>query len=98
MKMMKIFLSNNMKNWTDKEEELAKQEYLLMIDALRSADEFHNEWVGEWEDSKKETFGKKGTLIKGDKNKYMKYWIEDQKILNDQDWNKIKEDEDNEYI
>ena len=96
--MMKIFLSNNMKNWTDKEEELAKQEYLLMIDALRSADEFHNEWVGEWEDSKKETFGKKGTLIKGDKNKYMKYWIEDQKILNDQDWNKIKEDEDNEYI
>lgn len=98
MKMMKIFLSNNMKNWTDKEEELAKQEYLLMIDALRSADEFRNEWVGEWEDSKKETFGKKGTLIKGDKNKYMKYWIEDQKILNDQDWNKIKEDEDNEYI
>lgn len=98
MKMMKIFLSNNMKNWTDKEEELAKQEYLSMIDALRSADEFHNEWVGEWEDSKKETFGKKGTLIKGDKNKYMKYWIEDQKILNDQDWNKIKEDEDNEYI
>ena len=53
-----------------------------MIDALRSADEFQNEWIGEWEDSRKETFGKKGTLIKGDKNKYMKYWIENQKILN----------------
>ena len=88
----------NMKNWTNKEEELAKQEYLSMIDALRSADEFQNEWIGEWKDSKKETFGKKGTLIKGDKNKYMKYWIEDQKILNDQDWNKITKDEYDEYI
>lgn len=87
-----------MKNWTNKEEELAKQEYLSMIDALRSADEFQNEWVGEWEDSRKETFGKKGTLIKGDKNKYMKYWIENQKILNDQDWNKITKDEYDEYI
>lgn len=88
----------NMKNWTNKEEELAKQEYLSMIDALRSADEFQNEWIGEWEDSRKETFGKKGTLIKGDKNKYMKYWIENQKILNDQDWNKITKDEYDEYI
>ena len=87
-----------MKNWTNKEEELAKQEYLSMIDALRSADEFQNEWIGEWEDSRKETFGKKGTLIKGDKNKYMKYWIENQKILNDQDWNKITKDEYDEYI
>ena len=88
----------NMKNWTNKEEELAKQEYLSMIDALRSTDEFQNEWIGEWEDSRKETFGKKGTLIKGDKNKYMKYWIENQKILNDQDWNKITKDEYDEYI
>ena len=87
-----------MKSWTNKEEELAKQEYLSMIDALRSADEFQNEWIGEWEDSRKETFGKKGTLIKGDKNKYMKYWIENQKILNDQDWNKITKDEYDEYI
>ena len=32
-------------------------------------------------------------LIKGDKNKYMRYWLENQKIINDLNWNKI-EDED----
>lgn len=85
-----------MKNWNDKEEELAKKEYLLMIGALKSSDEFEHEWTGEWNDSYKEVFGKKSVKVKGDKHKYMKYWLENQKIFNDLDWNKINND--NEYI
>lgn len=90
---MMIYLSN-MKNWTEEEEKLAKEEYLLMIDTLRNADEFHNEWVGEWDDFSRESFGKKKRMIKGDRDKYMKYWIEDQKIINDKDWDKLKDEEE----
>lgn len=83
-----------MKSWTDKEEELAKEEYLLLISALQNSNEFENEWVGEWDDFKKESFGKKSTTVKGDKNKFMKYWIDDQKIINDTDWDKINTEDD----
>lgn len=81
-------------NYTNKEEELAKQEYLSMIDALKSAEEFEHDWSGNWDDFEKESFGRKKTIIKGDKNKYMKYWLENQAIINDLDWNKINNDED----
>jgi hypothetical protein len=82
-----------MSNWTNKEEELAKKEYLSMIDALKSSDEFEHEWSGNWDDSYKEVFGKKKTKVKGDKHKYMKYWLENQSIINDSNWNKLEEDE-----
>lgn len=81
-------------NWTKQEEESAKKEYLLMIGALKDSDEFENEWVGEWDDFSKNSFGKKSTKVKGDKNKYMKYWLEDQKIINDSNWNKINDYDD----
>lgn len=89
-----------MKKWNDNEEELAKEEYQSMIDTLRNSEEFENDWTGEWEDFQKETFGAKIKTIKGDKNKFMKYWIENQKIINDSDWAniKIEKEEDNEYI
>lgn len=81
-------------NWTRQEEELAKKEYLSMIDALKSSDEFENEWLGVWDDFTKTSFGKKSVKVKGDKHKYMKYWFEDQSIINDTNWNKITEDDD----
>ena len=89
-----------MKTWNINEEELAKEEYLSMIDTLRNSEEFENDWTGEWNDFPKESFGKKIKMIKGDKNKFMKYWIENQNIINDLDWAnlKIQEEEDNEYI
>lgn len=82
-----------MKYWLDKEEELAKEEYLSIIDTLRNSDEFENDWTGEWNDFPKDTFGKKIKMMKGDRNKFMKYWIENQKIINDLDWNNIKEED-----
>lgn len=81
-------------NWTKQEEELAKKEYLSMIDALKNSDEFENEWIGEWDDFTKTSFGKKSTKVKGDKHKYMKYWLNDQEIINDSNWNKITEEDD----
>ena len=74
-----------MKTWNINEEELAKEEYLSMIDTLRNSEEFENDWTGEWNDFPKESFGKKIKMIKGDKNKFMRYWIENQKIINDLD-------------
>lgn len=82
--------------WTKDEENAAKKEYLSMIDALKSAEEFEHEWVGEWNDQEKQTFGKKRTKIKGDKHKFMKYWLEDQEIINDSNWDKI--DSEDEYF
>ena len=84
-----------MKLWNKIEEELAKEEYLLMIDTLRNSEEFENDWTGEWHDFKKESFGKKIKTVKGDKNKFMKYWIENQDIINDTDWANILKNDDN---
>jgi hypothetical protein len=81
-------------NWSKQEEELAKKEYLSMIGALKDSDEFENEWVGEWEDFSRNSFGKKSTKVKGDKNKYMRYWLENQALINDSNWNKINDDDD----
>ena len=81
-------------SWTKLEEETAKKEYLLMIDTLCKNEEFKHEWTGSWEDFYKETFGKKPQKIKGDKNKYMKYWLENQKIIKDLNWNKITEEDE----
>lgn len=92
-----IYLSNM--KWTKHEEETAKGEYLSMIDSLQTAEEFQHDWTGQWEDFKKETFGRKMAIIKGDKNKFMKYWFENQDIINDAEWNNITKDEDyNEYF
>ena len=75
--------------WTKQYEELAKIEYLSMIDTLKNTDEFNGEWKGKWDSFEKETFGGRKAIIKGDKEKYMNYWIENQKIINDNDWDKI---------
>ena len=83
-----------MGKWTKDEEFKAKEEYLSMIDALRTADEFSDEWCGKWEDFDKEIFGGKIRKVKGDKHKFMKYWLEDQSIINDNNWNKITEEDE----
>ena len=36
-------------------------------------------------------------MIKGDKNKFMRYWIENQKIINDLDWANLKIQEEEEW-
>jgi hypothetical protein len=81
-------------NCTKQEEELAKKEYLSMIDALKSAEEFEHDWSGNWDDFEKESFGRKKTMVKGDKHKYMKYWLENQDIINDSEWNKINDNDE----
>lgn len=83
-------------NWTKEEEAAAKKEYLSLIDSLSTAEEFEHEWIGEWDDHEKQTFGKRKTKVKGDKHKFMKYWLEDQDIINDVNWNKI--DNEDEYF
>ena len=83
--------------YTKQEEQEARTEYQLVIDTLMASSEFQNEWKGHWEDRRKQAFGNKPTKIKGDREKFMRYWIEDQKILKDTDWNKLSED-DNEYF
>ena len=82
--------------WTKNEESEAKKEYLSMIDALTIAEEFQHDWTGYWEDFEKNTFGRKTSIMKGDKNKFMKYWFENQDIINDKNWDKITEED--EYI
>lgn len=80
-------------NWTIEDEKVAKEEYLSMIGTLRTTDELKSEWKGEWETYTKEVFGRK-VSVKGDKHKYMLYWIENQKIINDSNWNKIEKEEE----
>lgn len=84
--------------YTKQEEKEAKIEYLLMIDTLKSSTEFSNDWVGQWDDFEKTGFADKKHIVKGDKEKYMRYWIENQKIINDISWNVIDKDEDDEYF
>lgn len=79
------------------DEKLAKEEYLKMIDTLQSSDEFEHEWKGQWNDFEKQVFGGKVMKVKGDRDKYMKYWLENQSIINDLNWDKIEKEED-EYI
>lgn len=78
--------------WTLDDEIKAEGEYLAMIGALQFADEFAGEWKGQWENFEKETFTGKKVTVKGDKEKYMNYWIENQKIINDNEWNNITND------
>lgn len=78
-----------MKNWSEKDEASALEEYLVLIPTFKKSDEFENTWTGIWDDFYKESFGKRKTLVKGDKHKFMKYWIENQKIINDDNWDKI---------
>lgn len=79
-------------NWTSEDENMAKKEYLSMIGALKATDEFKTEWKGHWDAFEKEGFGRK-VMVKGDKNKYMMYWLENQKIINDNNWNVIEKEE-----
>lgn len=79
--------------WTIEEENEAKEEYLKILDTLLKSG-MKNEWVGEWEDSFKQSFGKKKQLVKGDKHKYMKYYLKNKEVLSDNNWYKITEDED----
>ena len=81
-------------SWTKQEEELAKKEYLLMIGTLSKNEAFKHDWTCNWDDFEKTSFGKKSQIIKGDKNKYMRYWLENQKIINDLNWNKIEEEDE----
>lgn len=82
--------------WTKEEEQLAKKEYLSMVDTLKKTEEFEHEWSGEWDDYLKTPFGKKTVTVKGDKHKFMRYWKEYQDILEDEEWDKItNENEDN---
>lgn len=84
--------------WSKEDELKAKEEYLLMIDALRNTEEFNGEWKGEWDSFEKEAFNGRKVKVKGDKDKYMAYWIENQKIINDANLNKFDIEEDNEYF
>lgn len=80
-------------NWTSDDEQQAKKEYLSMIGALKSTEEFKSEWKGHWEPASTETFSGKKITVKGDKNKYMMYWLENQKVINDNNWNVIEKQE-----
>ena len=85
--------------YTKQEEEQAHREYLQMVDALRGTPEFSNEWTGKWDDFMIQHFGKNPRRVAGDKKKFMKHWIENQKVINDTDWDKIETDNnDNEWL
>jgi len=84
--------------YTNEDELEAKGEYLQMVNTFLTSSEFQTEWRGHWEDEEEVIFGQKNKkIIKGDKAKYMKYWLETQKIINDKNWNTIGNEED-EYI
>lgn len=67
--------------WTLEDEKQAKKEYLSLIDTLRLEPEFELEWKGFWDDKMIESFTGKMTLIKGDKHKYMRHYIKNNKIF-----------------
>lgn len=82
--------------WSKKDEEQAKKEYDSMISLFKESDEIGNEWRGHWDSIEKKLFNGKTVVVKGDKDKYMKYWIDNQSIINDTDWDKI--DSSDEYF
>lgn len=67
------------------QEEEAKREYLLIIDALKEAPEFENEWTGSWDDfipdGQKVAFGSKPTKVKGDREKFIKNYLANKESL-----------------
>lgn len=83
--------------WSKEDELKAKEEYLSMIDALSNTEEFDGEWKGEWDSFEKEAFNGRKVKVEGDKDKYMAYWIKNQKIINDANWNKIDTEEWEDY-
>ena len=73
-----------------KDEELAKKEYLSMIDTFSDFEEFGHEWKGHWDDIQKESFSGRIVTIKGDKDKYMRHYLETKKVIEDLDnWDKL---------
>ena len=82
--------------WTKDEEKEARAEYEILMRTLFNRTDFKNEWKGHWEDESDEAFGRI-TVLKGDRDKYMNYWLEDREILNDKDWDKITTEEDKDY-
>lgn len=69
--------------WDKEEEQIAKEEYLLMVSTLNLEEEFENEWKGHWDDKEVETFAGRISTIKGDRDKYMKYWVQNKIALED---------------
>lgn len=84
--------------WTIEDEQNAKREYLSMIGALCETEEFEGEWKGEWDSFTKETFDGRKVKVKGDREKYMQYWLQNQSIINDSDWNKLDDKKEDEYF
>lgn len=73
-----------------KDEELAKKEYLSMIDTFSDFEEFSHEWKGHWDDIQKESFSGRIVTIKGDKDKYIRHYLETKKVIEDLDnWDKL---------
>lgn len=68
-----------MKN--NNEEKLAREEYDRLMSIADSMDGFNSLWVGHWDDLEVSSFGKKKRIIKGDKKNFMKYWRDNQRIL-----------------
>ena len=76
--------------YDEKDEELAKKEYLSMIDTFSDFEEFSHEWKGHWDDIQKESFSGRIVTIKGDKDKYMRHYLETKKVIEDLDnWDKL---------
>lgn len=61
------------------EEEKAREEYEQLKPFLKKEFKFK----GHWEDKVKKTKFNRNLVIKGDKSLYLKYYFENQKILND---------------
>lgn len=76
--------------WTKEEEAQAKQEYDSMMDAFSKSESFKHEWKGHWEDRVESAFGRT-SVIKGDKKAYMRYWMSNIDIINDNNWNNIED-------
>ena len=63
------------------EEALAKEEYLKVIKTLKQ--EGLGSWTGEWDDQVKPNKFGRDIISKGDKQKFLKYYQEEQKLLKD---------------
>lgn len=80
------------------DEELAKKEYLSMIDTFSNLEEFSHEWKGHWDDVEKESFTGRMVTIKGDRDKYMKHYLETKEVIENMDsWDRLDEEMEDYY-
>lgn len=69
--------------YTKQEEQEAREEYDRLISSLSQDEEMMFKFKGHWEDKEIKNKFNRTIIEKGDKDKFIKFYLEDKKIIED---------------